>query len=202
MRVGRAKSIRHRFFANMLCIALLLGFWSWITLRWDYTVYSQEQLKSVSCTFDSFWVYHGYRTSSLYIVDTNHHFYRVISENDEVLRDNIHKGDALKLLVTPLRSHGIGNPDIVYMEKDGRVFCSYDVYYSEAALARKQYLIMTVLVFGCSGTLAIRLLLSISNEKRRRITKEKQKQGRMQHLREEGKLQPKKQQKNKTRSEQ
>lgn len=78
-----------RFTVSIICIFCLLGFWGYMTIRWDHTVYQQSQLVPVTCTFDSFWIAPHYRgPAAVYIADTDHHYYSVLTDEDQKLRVN------------------------------------------------------------------------------------------------------------------
>lgn len=181
-----------RFTVSIICILCLLGFWGYMTIGWDHTVYQQSQLVPVTCTFDSFWIAPHYRgPAAVYIADTDHHYYSVLTDEDQKLRNTLQPGDALEMLVTPRRA--IGNPDIAYLKVNGHVYFSYDDYLSIAASGRITYLVFSTLALSVSAFLVIRMIVLTVTAKRKRKKREKRTQENMQRLREAGELHPKKQ---------
>lgn len=181
-----------RFTVSIICIFCLLGFWGYMTIRWDHTVYQQSQLVPVTCTFDSFWIAPHYRgPAAVYIADTDHHYYSVLTDEDQNLRNTLQPGDALEMLVTPRRA--IGNPDIAYLKVNGHVYCTYEEYHSIAASGRITYLVFSTLALSVSAFLVIRMIVLTVTAKRKQKNCEKRTQVKMQRLREAGELHPKKQ---------
>ena len=181
-----------RFTVSIICILCLLGFWGYMTIRWDHTVYQQSQLVPVTCTFDSFWIAPHYRgPAAVYIADTDHHYYSVLTDEDQKLRNTLQPGDALEMLVTPRRA--IGNPDIAYLKVNGHVYFSYDDYLSIVISGHTLYYVLSFLAFSISAVLIIRIIVLTSKAKIKRKKREKRTQEKMQRLREAGELHPKKQ---------
>ena len=181
-----------RFTVNLTCIACLLSLFAYMTIRWDYTVYPQSQLVSVTCTFDSFWLHPTHRgRGPAYIVDTNQHYYFVFSDIYDKIDGNLQPGDPLEMLVTPRRS--IGNPEVAYLNVNGHVYCTYEEYHSIAASGRITYLVFSALALSVSAFLVIRMIVLTVTAKRKRKKREKRTQENMQRLREAGELHPKKQ---------
>lgn len=181
-----------RFTVSIICILCLLGFWGYMTIRWDHTVYQQSQLVPVTCTFDSFWIAPHYRgPAAVYIADTDHHYYSVLTDEDQTLRNTLQPGDALEMLVTPRRA--IGNPDIAYLKVNGHVYFSYDDYLSIVISGHTLYYVLSFLAFSISAVLIIRIIVLTSKAKIKRKKREKRTQEKMQRLREAGELHPKKQ---------
>lgn len=192
MRTSNLKHERPRLLTCSLCILGLLGIWLYVTIRWDYTVYSQSQLVPVTCTFDSFWIGSSYRGGGpLYIVDTNNHYYHIISSNRKELCSNLHAGDTLEMLVTPRGS--IGNPDIACLMVNGHVYCTYANYYSRSSSARTQYFALSFFEFSISAVLIIRIIVLTRRIRTKRKKREKRTQEKMKRFREAGELHPKKQ---------
>lgn len=190
-RCGMKKDWR-RFTVSIICILCLLGFWGYMTIRWDHTVYQQSQLVPVTCTFDSFWIAPHYRgPAAVYIADTDHHYYSVLTDEDQKLRNTLQPGDALEMLVTPRRA--IGNPDIAYLKVNGHVYFSYDDYLSIVISGHTLYYVLSFLAFSISAVLIIRIIVLTSKAKIKRKKREKRTQEKMQRLREAGELHPKKQ---------
>lgn len=190
-RRGMKKGWR-RFTVSIICILCLLGFWGYMTIRWDHTVYQQSQLVPVTCTFDSFWIAPHYRgPAAVYIADTDHHYYSVLTDEDQKLRNTLQPGDALEMLVTPRRA--IGNPDIAYLKVNGHVYFSYDDYLSIVISGHTLYYVLSFLAFSISAVLIIRIIVLTSKAKIKRKKREKRTQEKMQRLREAGELHPKKQ---------
>ena len=181
-----------RFTVSIICILCLLGFWGYMTIRWDHTVYQQSQLVPVTCTFDSFWIGSSYRGGGpLYIVDTNNHYYHIISSNRKELCSNLHAGDTLEMLVTPRGS--IGNPDIACLKVNGHVYFTYDDYLSIVISGHTLYYVLSFLAFSISAVLIIRIIVLTRRIRTKRKKREKRTQEKMQRLREAGELHPKKQ---------
>ena len=181
-----------RFTVSIICILCLLGFWGYMTIGWDHTVYQQSQLVPVTCTFDSFWIAPHYRgPAAVYIADTDHHYYSVLTDEDQKLRNTLQPGDALEMLVTPRRA--IGNPEVAYLSVNGHVYCTYEEYHSIAASGRITYLVFSTLALSVSAFLVIRMIVLTVTAKRKRKKREKRTQENMQRLREAGELHPKKQ---------
>ena len=182
-----------RFSVSIICILCLLGFWGYMTIRWDHTVYQQSQLVPVTCTFDSFWIAPHYRgPAAVYIADTDHHYYSVLTDEDQKLRNTLQPGDALEMLVTPRRA--IGNPEVAYLSVNGHVYCTYEEYHSIAATVRIEYLVFSAFELSVSALLVIRMIVLTATAKQKRKKREKRTQANMQRLREAGELHPKKQQ--------
>lgn len=182
-----------RFTVSLTCIACLLGLFTYVTIRWDYTVYPQSQLVDVTCTFDSFWLHPTHHSRGpAYIVDTNQHYYFVFSDIYDRLRDNLQPGDTLELLITPKRA--TGNPDVAYLKANGHVYCTYEEYHSIAATRRIEYLVFSAFELSVSAFLVIRMIVLTATAKRKRKKRKKRTQVNMQRLREAGELHPKKQQ--------
>lgn len=181
-----------RFSVSIICILCLLGFWGYMTIRWDHTVYQQSQLVPVTCTFDSFWIAPHYRgPAAVYIADTDHHYYSVLTDEDQKLRNTLQPGDALEMLVTPRRA--IGNPEVAYLSVNGHVYCTYEEYHSIAATVRIEYLVFSAFELSVSAFLVIRMIVLTATAKQKRKKREKRTQANMQRLREAGELHPKKQ---------
>ena len=181
-----------RFTVNLTCIACLLSLFAYMTIRWDYTVYPQSQLVSVTCTFDSFWISSAYRgRGATYIVDTDQHYYFVFSDIFDKIDGNLQPGDPLEMLVTPRRS--IGNPDVAYLSMNGHVYCTYEEYHSIAAIGRIEYLVFSSLALSVSAFLVIRMIVLTVTAKQKRKKREKRTQENMHRLREAGELHLKKQ---------
>ena len=181
-----------RFTVNLTCIACLLGLFAYMTIRWDYTVYQQNQLVSVTCIFDSFWLHPTHRgRGPAYIVDTNQHYYFVFSDIYDRLRDNLQPGDTLELLITPRRA--TGNPDVAYLKANGHVYCTYEEYHSQITSSRKMYFIASSFELSVSAFLVIQMIVLTVTAKRKRKNREKRTQENMQRLRDAGELHPKKQ---------
>lgn len=182
-----------RFTVSLTCIACLLGLFAYVTIRWDHAVYQQSQLVPVTCTFDSFWIAPHYRgPAAVYIADTNHHYYSVLTDEDQKLRNTLQPGDALEMLVTPRRT--IGNPDIVYLKVNGHVYFTYDDYYNIAVSGRTLYYVLSFLAFSISTVLIIRIIVLTRRTRAKRKKREKRTQANMQRLREAGELHPNNQQ--------
>lgn len=182
-----------RFTVSIICILCLLGFWGYMTIRWDHTVYQQSQLVPVTCTFDSFWIGSAYRgRGATYIVDTNQHYYFVFSDIFDKIDGNLQPGDSLEMLVTPRRA--IGNPEVAYLSVNGHVYCTYEEYHSIAATVRIEYLVFSAFELSVSALLVIRMIVLTATAKQKRKKREKRTQANMQRLREAGELHPKKQQ--------
>lgn len=79
------------------------------------------------------------RPAAVYIADTDHHYYSVLTDEDQKLRNTLQPGDALEMLVTPRRA--IGNPEVAYLSVNGHVYCTYEEYHSIAATVRIEYLV-------------------------------------------------------------
>ena len=181
-----------RFTVSIICILCLLSFWGYMTIRWDHTVYQQNQLVPVTCTFDSFWISTAARgRGTPYIVDTNQHYYLVFSDIFDKIDGNLQPGDSLEMLVTPRRS--IGNPDVAYLKANGHVYCTYEEYHSIAATRRIEYLVFSAFELSVSTFLVIRMIVLTVTAKRKRKNREKRTQENMQRLRKAGELHPKKQ---------
>lgn len=181
-----------RFTVSIICILCLLGFWGYMTIGWDHTVYQQSQLVPVTCTFDSFWIAPHYRgPAAVYIADTDHHYYSVLTDEDQKLRNTLQPGDALEMLVTPRRA--IGNPEVAYLSVNGHVYCTYEEYHSIAATVRIEYLVFSAFELSVSAFLVIRMIVLTATAKQKRKKREKRTQENMQRLREAGELHPKKQ---------
>ena len=181
-----------RFTVSIICILCLLGFWGYMTIGWDHTVYQQSQLVPVTCTFDSFWIAPHYRgPAAVYIADTDHHYYSVLTDEDQKLRNTLQPGDALEMLVTPRRA--IGNPEVAYLSVNGHVYCTYEEYHSIAATVRIEYLVFSAFELSVSAFLVIRMIVLTATAKQKRKMREKSTQENMQRLREAGELHPKKQ---------
>ena len=182
-----------RFSVSIICILCLLGFWGYMTIRWDHTVDQQSQLVPVTCTFDSFWIAPHYRgPAAVYIADTDHHYYSVLTDEDQKLRNTLQPGDALEMLVTPRRA--IGNPEVAYLSVNGHVYCTYEEYHSIAATVRIEYLVFSAFELSVSALLVIRMIVLTATAKQKRKKREIRTQANMQRLREAGELHPKKQQ--------
>lgn len=182
-----------RFTVSLTCIACLLGLFAYVTIRWDHAVYQQSQLVPVTCTFDSFWIAPHYRgPAAVYIADTDHHYYSVLTDEDQKLRNTLQPGDALEMLVTPRRA--IGNPEVAYLSVNGHVYCTYEEYHSIAATVRIEYLVFSAFELSVSAFLVIRMIVLTATAKQKRKKREKRTQANMQRLREAGELHPKKQQ--------
>lgn len=200
MRENRQKHGWRRFSVGIICVLCLLGFWIYMTIRWDYTVYPQRELVPVTCTFDSFWTAPHYRgPAAVYIADTNHRYYSVLTDNDKEIRDSLQPGDTLEMLVTPRRS--IGKPGVAYLKANGHVYCTYADYHSISASNRTQYFVLSFVIFSISAILVIRMIALSMKARTNRKKREKRTQEKMQHLREAGKLHPKNQQKGKNHEE-
>lgn len=181
-----------RFTVSIICIFCLLGFWGYMTIRWDHTVYQQSQLVPVTCTFDSFWISSAYRgRGATYIVDTDQHYYFVFSDIFDKIDGNLQPGNPLEMLVTPRRS--IGNPDVAYLSMNGHVYCTYEEYHSIAASGRITYLVFSALALSVSAFLVIRMIVLTVTAKQKRKKREKRTQENMHRLREAGELHLKKQ---------
>ena len=181
-----------RFTVSIICILCLLGFWGYMTIRWDHTVYQQSQLVPVTCTFDSFWIAPHYRgPAAVYIADTNHRYYSVLTDEDQKLRNTLQPGDALEMLVTPRRA--IGNPDIAYLKVNGHVYFTYDDYLSIVISGHTLYYVLSFLAFSISAVLIIRIIVLTRRIRTKQKNCEKRTQEKMQRLREAGELHPKKQ---------
>lgn len=181
-----------RFTVSLTCIACLLSLFAYMTIRWDHTVYQQNQLVSVTCTFDSFWIGSAYRgRGATYIADTNQYYYFVFSDIFDKIDGNLQPGDSLEMLVTPRRS--IGNPDVAYLSVNGHVYCTYEEYHSIAATVRIEYLVFSAFELSVSAFLVIRMIVLTVTAKRKRKKREKRTQEKMQRFREAGELHPKKQ---------
>ena len=181
-----------RFTVSIICIFCLLGFWAYMTIRWDHTVYQQSQLVPVTCTFDSFWIAPHYRgPAAVYIADTNHRYYSVLTDEDQKLRNTLQPGDALEMLVTPRRA--IGNPDIAYLKVNGHVYFTYDDYLSIVISGHTLYYVLSFLAFSISAVLIIRIIVLTRRIRTKQKNCEKRTQEKMQRLREAGELHPKKQ---------
>ena len=181
-----------RFTVSLTCIACLLGLFAYVTIRWDHAVYQQSQLVPVTCTFDSFWIAPHYRgPAAVYIADTDHHYYSVLTDEDQKLRNTLQPGDALEMLVTPRRA--IGNPEVAYLSVNGHVYCTYEEYHSIAATVRIEYLVFSAFELSVSAFLVIRMIVLTATAKQKRKKREKRTQANMQRLREAGELHPKKQ---------
>ena len=181
-----------RFTVSIICIFCLLGFWGYMTTRWDHTVYQQSQLVPVTCTFHSFWIGSAYRgRGATYIVDTNQHYYFVFSDIFDKIDGNLQPGDPLEMLVTPRRS--IGNPEVAYLNVNGHVYCTYEEYHSIAASGRITYLVFSTLALSVSAFLVIRMIVLTVTAKWKRKKRKKRTHENMQRLREAGELHLKKQ---------
>ena len=181
-----------RFTVSIICILCLLGFWGYMTIRWDHTVYQQSQLVPVTCTFDSFWIAPHYRgPAAVYIADTNHRYYSVLTDEDQKLRNTLQPGDALEMLVTPRRA--IGNPDIAYLKVNGHVYFTYGDYLSIVISGHTLYYVLSFLAFSISAVLIIRIIVLTRRIRTKQKNREKRTQENMQRLREAGELHPKKQ---------
>mgnify|MGYP004584523041 FL=1 len=181
-----------RFTVSIICILCLLGFWGYMTIRWDHTVYQQSQLVPVTCTFDSFWIAPHYRgPAAVYIADTNHRYYSVLTDEDQKLRNTLQPGDALEMLVTPRRA--IGNPDIAYLKVNGHVYFTYGDYLSIVISGHTLYYVLSFLAFSISAVLIIRIIVLTRRIRTKQKNCEKRTQEKMQRLREAGELHPKKQ---------
>ncbi len=181
-----------RFTVSIICIFCLLGLFAYMTIRWDYTVYQQSQLIPVTCTFDSFWIAPHYRgPAAVYIADTDHHYYSVLTGEDQNLRNTLQPGDALEMLVTPRRA--IGNPDIAYLKVNGHVYFTYDDYLSIVISGHTLYYVLSFLAFSISAVLIIRIIVLTRRIRTKRKNREKRTQVKMQRLRDAGELHPKKQ---------
>lgn len=186
------KKGRRRFTVSLTCIACLLGLFAYLTIRWDHAVYQQSQLVPVTCTFDSFWIAPHYRgPAAVYIADTDHHYYSVLTDEDQNLRNTLQPGDALEMLVTPRRA--IGNPDIAYLKVNGHVYFTYDDYLSIVISGHTLYYVLSFLAFSISAVLIIRIIVLTRRIRTKRKNREKRTQENMQRLREAGELHPKKQ---------
>ena len=181
-----------RFTVSLTCIACLLGLFAYVTIRWDHAVYQQSQLVPVTCTFDSFWIAPHYRgPAAVYIADTDHHYYSVLTDEDQKLRNTLQPGDALEMLVTPRRA--IGNPEVAYLSVNGHVYCTYEEYHSIAATVRIEYLVFSAFELSVSAFLVIRMIVLTATAKQKLKKREKRTQANMPRLREAGELHPKKQ---------
>lgn len=181
-----------RFTVSLTCIACLLGLFTYLTIRWENSVYPQSQLVPVTCTFHSFWIGSAYRgRGATYIVDTNQHYYFVYLDIFDKIDGNLQLGDPLEMLVTPRRS--IGNPEVAYLSVNGHVYCTYEEYHSMATSGRITYLVFSALALSVSAFLVIRMIVLTVKTKRKRKKREKRTQENMQRLRKAGALHPKKQ---------
>ena len=181
-----------RFTVSLTCIACLLSLFAYMTIRWDHTVYQQNQLVPVTCTFDSFWIAPHYRgPAAVYIADTDHHYYSVLTDEDQNLRNTLQPGDALEMLVTPSRA--IGNPDIAYLKVNGHVYFTYDDYLSIVISGHTLYYVLSFLAFSISAVLIIQIIVLTRRIRTKRKNREKRTQEKMQRLRDAGELHPKKQ---------
>ena len=180
-----------RFTVSLTCIACLLGLFAYVTIRWDHAVYQQSQLVPVTCTFDSFWIAPHYRgPAAVYIADTDHHYYSVLTDEDQKLRNTLQPGDALEMLVTPRRA--IGNPEVAYLSVNGHVYCTYEEYHSIAATVRIEYLVFSAFELSVSAFLVIRMIVLTATAKQKLKKREKRTQANMPRLREAGELHQKK----------
>ena len=192
MHANNSKHKQYHLTASIICIFCLLGFWGYMTIRWDHTVYQQSQLVPVTCTFDSFWIAPHYRgPAAVYIADTDHHYYSVLTDEDQKLRNTLQPGDALEMLVTPRRA--IGNPDIAYLKVNGHVYFTYDDYLSIVISGHTLYYVLSFFAFSISAVLIIRIIVLTRRIRTKRKKREKRTQEKMQRLREAGELHPKKQ---------
>lgn len=181
-----------RFTVSIICIFCLLGFLGLYDNQVGHTVYQQSQLVPVTCTFDSFWIAPHYRgPAAVYIADTDHHYYSVLTDEDQNLRNTLQPGDALEMLVTPRRA--IGNPDIAYLKVNGHVYFTYDDYLSIVISGHTLYYVLSFLAFSISAVLIIQIIVLTRRIRTKRKNREKRTQVKMQRLREAGELHPKKQ---------
>jgi hypothetical protein len=128
-----------------LLLLLLWGIW-----RSDNTIYDEQQLIPVTCSYQEIISKGGYRAYVNYIVDSEQRWYRLNLDNIRPLRDALKTGDILIMKIEPSRSEFfLYDRRIAYLESNGNVFYSIDDYtaYKQEFVWQRHMIDRLIIVF-------------------------------------------------------
>jgi hypothetical protein len=138
---GREKAIMRTSEENVQRKRIKLHFrlrWWWIGLlllllwrcwRFDNTIYDEQQLIPVTCTYQEIISKGGYRSYVNYIVDSERRWYQLDLDTLRPLKDAVKPGDILNMKIEPSRSdYHLYDRSVAYLEANGTVFYSLDDY--------------------------------------------------------------------------
>jgi hypothetical protein len=160
----------------------------WRCWRFDNTIYDEQQLIPVTCTYQEIFS-SGYPENVSYIIDSQRRRYQLDLHNLRPLKDAVKPGDDLNMKIEPSRSdYCLYDRRIAYLEVNGTVFCSVDDYIThKQGLVQQRHvinlLILVILIISLVGMFISQnreIFYSIQRQRKRKKKRQQKEKRRLQ----------------------